>query len=89
MGLSTDRFEYLREVVRENDREDPEYTKNKAMYRKIREFCTACNTPDPVCQASVCHFYSLKIKAISDESSENRHFGAYKGQRFEMKGREK
>ena len=34
MGLSTDRFEYLREVVRENDREDPEYAKNKAMYRK-------------------------------------------------------
>ncbi len=76
MGLSTDRFEYLREVVRENDREDPEFAKQKALYKKIRIFCTTCNTPDIVCKTSVCHFYSLKLKAISEAEAEERRFGA-------------
>ncbi len=88
MGLSTDRFEYLRDVMREGDRQDPEFDQQKALYKKIRQFCTACNTPDPVCKASVCHFYSLKVKAISEAESEMRRFGAYAQQKFEMKGQE-
>lgn len=88
MGLSTDRFEYLRETMREGDREEADFDKQKALYKKIRQFCTACNTPDLVCETSVCHFYSLKVKAISEAESEVRHFGAYKNQKFEMKGQE-
>jgi hypothetical protein len=88
MGISTDRFEYLREVMREGDRQDPEFEKQKALYKKVRQFCTACNTPDNVCKTSVCHFYSLKVKAISEAEAENRHFGAYARQKFEMKGQE-
>ncbi len=88
MGTSVDRFDYLRDVMREGDRADPEFEKQKALYRKIKQFCTTCNTPDPVCKASECHFYSLKVKAISEEESENRHFGAYNRQKFEMKGQQ-
>jgi hypothetical protein len=89
MGVSTDRFEYLRENMRSADKNDPDYEQQKILYRKIKVFCTACNTPDEVCKASVCHFYSLKAKAISESESENRHFGAYSNKRFEMKGQER
>jgi len=76
MGLATDRFDHLRDTMREGNNADPEYAKQKALYKKIRVFCTACNTPDLVCQTSVCHFYSLKIKAISEAAGEERKFGA-------------
>lgn len=88
MGQSTDRFEHLRDTMRQGDRQDPEFEKQKALYKKIRLFCTSCNTPDKVCEASVCHFYSLKAKAISEAEAEERHFGAYNRQTFEMKGQE-
>ena len=88
MGQSTDRFEHLREVMRTGDRQEPDFEKQKALYKKIRQFCTACNTPDIVCQTSVCHFYSLKVKAISEDEGEVRHYGAYREQRFELKGQE-
>jgi hypothetical protein len=88
MGTSTDRFDYLRENMRSAAKEDPEYAKQKELYRKIKVFCTACNTPDIVCETSVCHFYSLKAKAISEAEAEERHFGAYNRKRFEMKGRD-
>lgn len=76
MGLSTDRFDHLKQVIREGDKQAPEFEKQKALYKKIRIFCTTCNTPDIVCKTSVCHFYSLKIKAISEEEGEQRRFGA-------------
>jgi hypothetical protein len=81
-------FDYLKESMREGDRVEPDFDSQKALYRKIRMFCTTCNTPDEVCKTSVCHFYSLKVKAISEEEAENRRFGAYNKQRFEMKGQE-
>ena len=78
MGLATDRFDHLRDKMRAgaDSSDDPEYARQRALYKKIRVFCTACNTPDIVCQTSVCHFYSLKIKAISEEEGEQRRFGA-------------
>ena len=76
MGLSTDRFDHLKQVIRESDKQDPEFEKQKVLYKKIRIFCTTCNTPDIVCKTSVCHFYSLKVKAISEEEGEQRRFGA-------------
>lgn len=76
MGLATDRFDYLRETMRDADRQDPDYDKQKSLYKKIRMFCTTCNTPDIVCKTSVCHFYSLKIKAISEEEGEQRRHGS-------------
>ncbi len=88
MGISTDRFDYLRDTMKNGDRQEEDFDKQKALYKKIRVFCTACNTPDPVCITSVCHFYSLKVKAISEEEAEKRHFGAYNKQNFEMKGQE-
>ena len=78
MGLSTNRFDHLKEVMREGDREDPEFAKQKALYKKIRVFCTTCNTPDIVCKTSVCHFYSLKLKAISEEQGAQRRYGSEK-----------
>ncbi len=88
MGVSTDRFDYLKDTMREGDRAAEEFKEQKALYKKIRMFCTTCNTPDIVCKTSVCHFYSLKVKAISEAESEYRHFGAYNKQKFEMKGYE-
>lgn len=88
MGISTDRFDYLRDTMKSGDRQEEDFDKQKALYKKIRVFCTACNTPDLVCKTSVCHFYSLKVKAISEEEAESRRFGAYNKQKFEMKGQE-
>ena len=72
MGVANDRFEYLREPIKSGEADDAQ----KALYKKIRVFCAACNSPDAICISSVCHFYSLKPKAIEDTGVGKGKFGA-------------
>ncbi len=62
MGQSVNQYQYLLEIMRTGDRSDPQFAKHQTLYKKIRQFCKACNNPDEVCEAAECNFYSLKPK---------------------------